>query len=86
MRGKTKKVPASETVPYHFRTAPYIKREKQKPEDLSKWDEDLDPDYVMEQAQAMLMQLGYKEADGERGTMGFYKSGFYEWKGRRTDP
>ena len=62
--GEDEKVPASETVPYHFRTAPYIKGEA-KPEDLSKWDEDLDPDYVMEQAQAMLMQLGYKEADGE---------------------
>ena len=49
--GEDEKVPASETVPYHFRTAPYIKGEA-KPEDLSKWDEDLDPDYVMEQAQA----------------------------------
>ena len=54
------KVPASETVSYHFRTAPYIKGEAE-PEDLSLWDEALDPDYLTEQVSGMLKQLGYKK-------------------------
>ena len=60
MRGKTKKY-LHLRLCLSFPDSPYIKGEA-KPEDLSKWDEDLDPDYVMEQAQAMLMQLGYKRS------------------------
>lgn len=60
------KVPASETVAYHFRTAPYIKGEAE-PEDLSLWDEALEPDYLTKQVLGMLKQLGYRKIT-EQGT------------------
>lgn len=54
------KTPASETVSYHFRTAPYIKGEAE-PDDLSLWDAALVPDYLTEQVMGMLGQLGYRQ-------------------------
>lgn len=60
------KLPLKETLPYRFRTAPYPFGTAE-PEDLSLWDQPVEEDYLKEQAEAMLAQLGYHLTAEEMG-------------------
>lgn len=60
------KLPLKETLPYRFRTAPYPFGTAE-PEDLSLWDQPVEEDYLKEQAEAMLAQLGYHLTEEEMG-------------------
>lgn len=60
-------IPASETVLYRFRTAPHLQGDAQ-PEDLSAWDQAIDQEYLKEQTNSMLRQLGCKGAGREQGS------------------
>ncbi|SCI13570.1 Predicted outer membrane protein [uncultured Clostridium sp.] len=56
-------VPFGETFCYRFRTAPYPGGGA-VPEDMSKWGQTIDENYLSEQVNTMLDQMGYKTAPG----------------------
>lgn len=53
------RIPYGETLPYRFRTAPYPNGSA-APEDISKWGQAIIEDYLAEQVNGMLAQIGYK--------------------------
>ncbi|MGN0372474.1 MAG: SpaA isopeptide-forming pilin-related protein [Enterocloster sp.] len=59
-------IPASETLPYRFRTAPYPQGTA-SPEDMSAWDEEINGAYLKQQVNAMLKQMGYRTARTAEG-------------------
>ena len=79
------KTPASETVSYHFRTAPYIKGEAE-PDDLSLWDAALVPDYLTEQVMGMLRAVRVQADNRRWSTMGLHPDRSHKRGSRRADP
>ena len=53
------RTPYGETLPYRFRTAPYPSGTA-VPADMSKWGQAIEPNYLSEQVNGMLGQLGYR--------------------------
>ena len=53
------RTPYGETLPYRFRTAPYPSG-MAVPADMSKWGQAIEPNYLSEQVNGMLGQLGYR--------------------------
>ncbi|MCC2821009.1 SrtB family sortase, partial [Lachnoclostridium pacaense] len=53
------RIPQGETLYYRFRTAPYPSGSA-TPKDMSKWGQSIDADYLAEQVNDMLGQIGYK--------------------------
>ena len=54
-----KRIPYGETLPYRFRTAPYPGGTA-VPADMSKWGQAIEPQYLSDQVNGMLVQIGYR--------------------------
>ena len=61
------RLPQGETLRYQFRTAPRPSGSA-SPEDLSKWELEVDSAYLEEQVNGMLGQMGYREASEAQGS------------------